>query len=233
MNPARRTILVIEDDAAIRRGVSDALRFEGYGVIAAARGDEGLAAALREPCDLLLLDLVLPGLDGLDLLHRVRRERPELPVIVLTARGDEPDRVRGLRLGADDYVVKPFSAGELLARVAAVLRRSGDRPAAVREIRLVGGVIDLARGEARFDDGRRCELSPRECELLAYLAARADRAVSRDEILERVWHVSARGVETRTIDMHVARLREKLGDDPARPRFLVTVRCKGYKLARP
>ncbi len=231
MSNARKTVLVIEDDAAIRQGIVDALRFEGYATLEAGRGDDGLTAALHEPCDVVLLDLVLPARDGLDILHEIRRVRSTLPVIVLTARGEESDRVRGLRLGADDYVVKPFSIRELLARVAALLRRSPERPEPIARIDIPAGRVDLARGEAIFDDGKRCELSQRECALLAYLAASPGRTISRDEILSRVWCVDPRGIETRTIDMHVARLREKLRDEPAAPRVIVTVRGRGYRLA--
>lgn len=227
---ANRRILVIEDDAGIRRGVVDALEISGFQVIEAARGDTGLKAALVERYDLLLLDLVLPGRDGLSILEEVRRVRSTTPVIVLTARGEETDRLRGFRLGADDYIVKPFSVKELLARVEAVLRRSPERPLEVRTIRFPGGVADLARCELVFDDGQCLELSEREREILRYLAASPDRALSRAELLQRVWQVDPRGVETRTIDMTVARLREKLRDSAQEPRVVVTVRGRGYKL---
>lgn len=226
-------ILVIEDDAAIRRGLVDALRFAGYEVLQAADGTTGQQQALRATIDLVLLDLVLPGPGGLEILAAVRQTRPTLPVIVLTARGEEADRVRGLRLGADDYVVKPFSVRELLARVEAVLRRSPERPTEIRQIRLPLGIADLARREIRHDDGQRVDLSEREAELLGYLAAHAGRAVSRDEILRRLWRLDPERFETRTIDMHVAHLREKLRDDPDEPRVLRTVRGRGYMFATP
>jgi DNA-binding response OmpR family regulator len=184
-------------------------------------------------CDLILLDLVLPGPGGLEILAAVRASRPTLPVIILTAKGEENDRVAGLSGGADDYVVKPFSVKELLARVEAVLRRSPERPTDVPSVPFAGGVADLRRCEVRFDDGGRCELSEREAELLRYLAQNAGRAVSRDEILARVWRIDPRGGETRTIDMHVARLREKLRDDPHHPRTILTVRGKGYAFGSP
>ena len=224
-------ILTIEDDPAIRRGIVDALRFAGYGALEAARGDTGLEMALAREFDLLLLDLVLPGRDGLEVLREVRRLRPTLPIIILTARGEEADRVRGLNDGADDYVVKPFSVKELLARVEAVLRRSPERPSQLDGVTIPGGRVDLARREVRFDDGPRTELSEREVELLRYLASNSGRAVAREEILANVWRISPRGVTTRTIDMHVARLREKLRDDPASPAILLTVRGKGYMFA--
>ena len=225
------TILVIEDDAAIRRGIIDALRFAGYGTLEAATGNEGLDVALSREYALLLLDLVLPGRGGMEILSSVRRDRPTVPIIVLTARGDEADRVAGLRGGADDYVVKPFGVKELLARIEAVLRRSPERPSDVGLVTFTGGVADLARMEVRLADGRHSELSPREAELLRYLAKHGQRAISREELLAHVWRIDPRGVTTRTIDMHVARLREKLGDHPERPAIILTVRGKGYMFA--
>jgi DNA-binding response OmpR family regulator len=230
---AGRTILVVEDDAAIREGVVDALASEGFAAHEAADGESGEELAVRGAFDLVLLDVMLPGRDGLQVLGRIRAVHPTLPVILLTARGAEEDKVRGLKLGADDYVVKPFSARELLARVAAVLRRSAERPAALAGVAFEHGVIDLERCEVRFADGARAELSVRERELLAYLARNAGRAITRVELLANVWRLDPSGLETRTIDMHVARLREKLRDDPASPRIVLTVRGKGYMFARP
>ena len=221
-------ILVVEDDAAVRRGIADALTFEGYAVIEAADGHDGMRRAVDTDCDLILLDLVLPGPGGLDILREVRRLRPTLPLIILTALGAEADRVAGLRLGADDYVVKPFSAGELMARVQAVLRRSPQRPSDVAGARVPGGEVDFGRREIRRDDGTRTELSERETQLLRYLMTNAARVITRDEILQCVWRLDPHGLATRTIDMHVARLREKLGDDPAAPRVILTVRGRGY-----
>jgi DNA-binding response OmpR family regulator len=226
----RKRVLVVEDDAAIRRGVVDALAFAGYSTLEASDGVAGCRAALDGDCDLLLLDLVLPGRDGLDILREVRIARPTLPVIVLTARASEDDRVRGLSCGSDDYVIKPFSVRELLARVEAVLRRAPERPSTIRQVDLPGGLADLERREVRFHDGGRNDLSEREHELLLYLATHRERAISREEILERVWGLDPAGITTRTIDMHVARLREKLRDDPERPRIILTVRGRGYML---
>ena len=226
----RPTVLTVEDDPAIRRGIVDALRFAGYDVLEASDGATGQKMAVARQFDLLLLDLVLPGRDGFEILQEVRRTRPTLPVIVLTARGDENDRVQGLRDGADDYVVKPFSVKELLARVEAVLRRSAERPGDVSTLKIPGGAIDLERREVRFDDGTREELSEREAELLRYLAMNPARAISREELLANVWRIPPRGVSTRTIDMHVTRLREKLHDNSAEPAVLLTVRGKGYKI---
>jgi DNA-binding response OmpR family regulator len=224
-------ILTIEDDAAIRRGIVDALTFAGYHPLQAADGITGLDLATTQTYELLLLDLALPGRSGMDILRELRAARPTQPVIILSARGEEEDRVAGLRLGADDYVVKPFSVKELLARVEAVLRRSAERPRDIREIPLPGVVADLARYELRYDDGRRTELSEKEADLLRYLAANPGRAISREELLERVWQINPRGLTTRTIDMHVTRLREKLHDDSDKPQIVLTVRGKGYMFA--
>jgi DNA-binding response OmpR family regulator len=224
-------VLVIEDDASIRRGIVDALRHAGYEPLEAAGGDEGCSMALRRSYDLLLLDLVLPGLGGLDILEKVRQARPTQPVIILTAKGAENDRVEGLRRGADDYVVKPFSVRELMARVEAVLRRSPQRPRDLASISIPGGVVDLERHETRMDDGNRVSMTELEMRLLRYLAQNAGRAISRQEILSSVWQIDARRLSTRTVDMHIARLREKLGDDPDSPQLLMTVHGKGYMFA--
>jgi len=231
MTAAPRRVLVVEDDPAIRRGVVAALAFAGYDVLEAGDGPRGLALEEAAEVDLVLLDVVLPGTDGLEILRRVRESRPTRPVILLTARAAEDDRVGGLAAGADDYVVKPFSVRELLARVEAVLRRSPERPRPVELIECDGLVVDLARREIRHADGDRVELSEKEAELAAYLAAHAGRAISREELLRRVWRLDPRGVTTRTIDMHVMRLREKLRDDTAAPRRVLTVRGQGYAWA--
>jgi DNA-binding response OmpR family regulator len=224
-------VLVVEDDGAIRRGLLDALTFSGYTTLEAGDGKSGLDLALGSEVDLVLLDILMPKLDGFGVLREVRRAKPTLPVIVLTAKGEEADRVRGLRGGADDYVVKPFSVKELLARVEAVLRRSAERPVGVKNLRLAGRTIDLERREVTLAGGERVQLSEREAGLLLYLATNPGRAVSRDELLERVWGLDPRGVQTRTVDMAVARVREALGDDSQDPKVIVTVRAKGYMLA--
>jgi DNA-binding response OmpR family regulator len=225
----RPRVLVVEDDRAIREGLADALTFHGYVAVQAERGDTGLEKALHGGCDIVILDLVLPGTEGLAVLRELRAARPTLPVIILTARGGETDRIRGLREGADDYVAKPFSIRELLARVDAVLRRSPERPTDVRGLVLPQGRVDLERLEVLFADGSRADLSQREAELLRYLAANTGRIVSREELLSRVWGVGARAAETRTVDVHVARLRAKLRDHDAETAVLVTVRGKGYR----
>jgi DNA-binding response OmpR family regulator len=229
----RCTILTVEDDAAIRRGIADALEFAGYRVLEADRGDTGLDAALRLTYELLLLDLVLPGLDGLELLRQVREARPTLPVIILSARGEESDRVQGLKLGADDYVVKPFSVKELTARVEAVLRRSPERPNHAPQLIIPGGVADLQKSEIRYEDGERIDLTERESEILRYLAGHTGRTISRDELISRVWRLNPQGLHTRAIDMQIARLREKLRDNGNEPQVIRTVRGRGYVYETP
>src|SRR5688500_7248179 len=170
---SNRTVLTVEDDAAIRRGIVDALTFVGYRVLQAANGDDGMRMAVQQQYDLLLLDLVLPGKQGMEILREVRQTRPTLPIIILTARGEENDRVEGLRHGADDYVVKPFSVKELLARVEAVLRRTPSRPTDLAAVELPGGVAVFGRRERRFAGGGRRELSGREAALLRQIVSGA------------------------------------------------------------
>jgi two-component system, OmpR family, alkaline phosphatase synthesis response regulator PhoP len=225
---SRTNVLVIEDDASIRRGLVDALSFAGYAVQQCGDGAKAVAAALENAIDLVLLDVMLPGRDGFAILGELRKAKPTMPVIMVTARGAENDRVRGLSDGADDYVVKPFSAKELLARVEAVLRRSPERPSDVHELRLGDVRVDLDRREVSGVNGAMSSLSEREAEILRYLAANAERAVDRDELLQRVWGLDPRNLETRTVDMHIARLREKIGDADAS--IIRTVRGKGYML---
>ncbi len=231
----RRTILIVEDDPAIRRGLVDAVEFAGHATLACGDGDDGLERARGAAVDLVILDVVLPGRSGFEVLRELRKSRPTLPVILVTAKGAEQDRVEGLELGADDYVVKPFSAKELLARIKAVLRRSAERPIDVDPIvELAGRRVDFARREVVLPDGHTESLSEREAELLRYLVANPGRAIARDEILRSVWGLDPVGIRhTRTIDMHVARLREKVADDPAAPVIIATVRGKGYMIGKP
>ena len=224
-------IVVVEDEPAIRRGVSDALRLSGYEVTEAADGAVGLREAGGAGVDLVLLDIMLPKRDGLEVLSELRRTNPTRPVILLTARGSEDDRVRGLKMGADDYVVKPFSAKELIARVEAILRRTLRPVPEVRLVEVGAGTIDLLRREIRWGDGTRADLSETESALLKYLVCNRERAVGREELLSRVWGIGTAGLETRAVDMHVARLRAKLKDPAAgddQPEAIVTVRAHGY-----
>lgn len=221
-------ILVVEDDDAVRQGVVDTLGFAGYEVISAADGREGMEKALRSSYQLMLLDLVMPHHSGFEVLEALRKERPGQPVIILSARGEEADRVKGLTMGADDYVVKPFSVRELLARVDAVLRRSSERSVGADNYRFDGGRIDFSRREVTLENGDRNELSERESELMQYLVSNSGRAIAREEILRHVWKIDPKNIETRTIDMHVAHLREKLGESGAK--VVMTVRGKGYRV---
>ncbi len=225
MNQA--TVLVVEDDDAVRRGIVDALQCSGYQTLEARDGEEGIELGLRATYQLMLLDMVMPRRNGLEVLAALKKERAGQPVIILSARGEEADRVRGLEGGADDYVVKPFSVKELLARVEAVLRRSCERAVPAEELSFTMGVIDFSTSKVRFHDGKNAELSAKEVELLRYLMRAAGRAVSREELLRHVWRLDARGMETRTIDMHIAHLRTKLGD--VGQSLIVTVRGKGYR----
>ena len=221
-------ILVVEDDNPIRRGLCDALEASGYRVSEAENGLAGLEQALAEGVDLVLLDLMMPELSGLEVLQKLRPSRPTLPVIILTAMGQEKDRVHGLKLGADDYVVKPFSVRELLARVEAVLRRSPGRQIHNPKFAIPGGEADLQLGKITFVDGRETTLGEREIQLLQYLASNPGRVISRDELLLHVWQTRPEGIETRTIDMHIARLREKLDSRDSENGILKTIRGKGY-----
>lgn len=228
----RRRILVIEDEVAIRLGIVDMLKMAGYEPIEAADGPAGITEGRRSGVDLILLDLRLPKMNGIEVLTELRRTHANLPIIILTARGSEEDRVRGLKAGADDYVVKPFSARELLARIEAVLRRSPGRPTAVRRISTNGGAVDFERREVYFEDGSVIQLSEMEAGILVHLAANLGRVISRDELLSCVWGISSEALETRAVDMHITRLRNKLsgGNPDKRSDWVVTVRGKGYSL---
>ncbi len=228
--PTKRTICVIEDDPAIRRGLVDSLQFAGYDVLQCPDGASARATLGRAHIDLVLLDVVVPGMDGLEYLPTLREQQPLLPVILVTARGAEEDRVRGLRSGADDYVVKPFSPTELLARVEAVLRRTPERPLDVAGARFEGGTVDVARQEIVLDSGETKPLTERELGVLVHLLRNPDRAIEREELLRCVWGLDPRGLDTRTVDMAVARLREKLGEAGAA--VVRTIRGKGYLLGQ-
>lgn len=224
------TILVAEDDPAVRQGVVDALTFAGYQVMAASDGRQAMNFALSTQYQLLLLDLVMPHYSGFEVLEALKRNRPGQPVIILSARGEEADRVKGLKMGADDYVVKPFSVRELLARVDAVLRRTTERAPQVEEFCFGDGTASFSRREICYDsDHTKEELSDKESDLLLYLVSNSGRAIARDEILRQVWNLDPKGVSTRTIDMHVAHLRNKLRDKDQT--ILQTVRGKGYMIA--
>jgi len=222
-------ILVVEDDPAILRGLADNLTFESYEVLTAGDGEAAYRLLREKKPDLLILDLMLPRMSGYELCRKARSEGITTPIMMLTARGEEADRVLGLDLGADDYMTKPFSVRELLARVRALLRRTaGPSKALPDDLRVDDVVVDFRRYEARKGK-KTLEMTRKEFGLLRLLAARAGEVVSREELLNEVW-----GYEnypsTRTVDNHVASLRSKIEEDPAQPRRLMTVHGVGYKL---
>ena len=221
-------VLVVEDDSAIRVGVCDALESARYVATGVDSGEQAIAMLQVTRFDLVLLDVVLPGKDGMQVMQTIRELCPSLPVIMLTARGDVKDRIRGLGLGADDYVVKPFNVGELLARVEAVLRRVPLLADGHRFELPNGASIDTYRRVVHHMYGRMTSLSEKESDLLRYLCARRGQIVGRDELIERIWGINPRGLNTRTVDMHIARLREKIGDSQTDSPWIVTVRGRGY-----
>ena len=223
-------ILIVDDEPAIVRGLEDNLRFEGYETLAASSGEQGLARALGEAPDLVLLDVTMPGRSGWDVCRKLRQRGLDVPIIMLTARGEEADRVRGLELGADDYVTKPFSLRELLARVRAVLRRPG--PRRKFEELAFGDVRVHRRGRRVTRAGREVRLTRKEYDLLVYLAGHQGDVVTRERLLDEVWGYE-RFPTTRTVDTHVLRLRRKLEADPDRPRFIHTVHGQGYRFVVP
>ena len=229
--PRKTRLLIVEDEIAIRTGLTDLFVFHGYEVEAAADGREGLRKALAGGYDLLLLDVMLPGVDGFEICNRVRAADPEQPIVMLTAKTSDEDIVRGLTLGADDYVAKPFSVTQLVLRVQAVLRRARTVQEDLALIRLGNGFEIDTRNLSGRRGAETLAFTRREVELLQYLAANAERPVPREELLHRVWGY-ARGadIETRTVDIHIAKLRRKIEPDPAEPRHLVTVRGAGYRL---
>jgi len=219
-------VLIVEDNRDLAYGLRNNLEIEGYDVDVAADGAEGLAHAKATRPDLVVLDLMLPRMDGFRVLRALRDDALTMPVLLLTARGEESDKVRGLKLGADDYLTKPFGLLELLARVEALLRRAGTRPAdRIGEIEIDRSARTVSCG------GNAIELAPKEYELLVALADRNGAVGSRLELMRQVWGYSD-AVITRTIDTHVAELRRKLERDPSHPRLILTVRKVGYRLKR-
>ena len=224
------TVLVVEDDAALRLALTKTLRAAGYCVKVCATGPEGLAEALASPPDLVLLDVMLPGKNGFEICAELRAKDAELPIVMVTAKGEEADKVRGLRLGADDYVVKPFGTSELLARIDAALRRrrlavSDSAPIAIGEL-----TVDL-RAHTATRGGEDVEVTAHEMKLLKFLLRSEGRMLSRAQILNAVWGSDYFGTE-RTVDNFINRLRSKFEPDPKAPRHLVTVRGAGYRFSR-
>lgn len=224
-------ILVVDDEAAIRAGLMDVLVFHGYEVDGAVDGREGLSKALSGRYDLILLDIMLPGMDGFLICNEIRKVDRDQPIIMLTAKTSDEDILRGLTLGADDYVAKPFSVAQLMLRVKAVLRRSRVGIEAETHIRLDGDVEIDTRNLAGRRGNETLAFTRREIEILRYLHANRERPVSREELLTKVWGYDRNAdIETRTVDIHIAKLRRKIEGDPKEPRCLVTVRGAGYRL---
>jgi DNA-binding response OmpR family regulator len=222
----RVRILIVEDEQSLREGLVDLVSGDGHEVEAVGDGPAAVERGTGVTFDLVVLDLRLPGMDGLEVCRRLRLVRPELPVLMLTARGGEEATVTGFAAGADDYVCKPFAARELLARIRALGRRTGDARAEDEVIEVDGCRIDLARHQVDRES-ERVNLTPREVGILRWLYRHRRRAVSRAELLERVWGASAE-LQTRTVDMTVAKLRRKVEHDAASPRIVVTVTGVGY-----
>ncbi len=227
-------ILIVEDEQNIVDILSFNLSREGYDTLEAYDGPTGLQLALENDPDLILLDLMLPGMDGFDVCRKVRESGSSVPVIMLTAREEEADKVLGLELGADDYITKPFSMRELLARVKANIRRVAMAPAAPLSPEGMGDVVRLGRVSidrakaAVFKDGRPIELTQREYDLVCFLAAQPGKVFSREALMEHVWNYEGYVGDVRAVDVAVRRLREKFEDDPANPQFILTKRGMGY-----
>lgn len=218
-------VLIVEDDPSMAAALRDGFESEGYEVRVANDGVSGLRAATAHPPDLLILDVMLPKMSGLDLCRKLRQDGSRLPIIMLTARSQEIDKVIGLRTGADDYLSKPFGFLELLARVEALLRRASPHASSVQQF---GDVrLDLEKRDVH-KKGVRLDLSPREFRLLAYLVRHRGKVVERQTLLDAVWGYQNAPL-TRTVDMHVAKLRRKLEDDPTNPQLIVTVHRAGYR----
>lgn len=224
-------ILVVEDNEDLAFGLQTNLEVQGYRVLLASNGVEGLKKALNDGPDMIILDVMLPELNGFDLLRRFRRSDKVTPVLLLTAKGNEVDKVSGLRLGADDYVTKPFALMELMARVEALLRRAGIRSATDATVYEFGDIQVDADTRQVLRDGTPVELTPKELGLLIALLERDGAVASRIELMKEVWgHASA--VISRTVDTHIAELRRKLEPDPAHPAYILTIRKAGYRLIR-
>lgn len=224
-------ILLVEDEAAVVFIVSDLLESAGYVVETASDGERGLQLALSKRFDLLILDVMLPGRDGFEICHAVRERGFDGAVLMLTARGEVPDRVQGLRGGADDYLVKPFDSDELLARVGSLLRRvRKEQLTPVSQFEFGGVQVDFARGEVRRN-GQVVELSAKELELLRHLVNCRGQTLTREDILQHVWHEQT-FITPRTVDVHIAWLRQKLEAKPNTPQYILTVRGEGYRFEK-
>jgi len=230
MAPAKKTILVIDDEPHIVLGLRDALEFEGFRVVAAGRGKDGVALARTESPDAIILDLMLPDVNGYAVCEELRRINAHVPIVMLTARSLETDKIRGLDAGADDYVTKPFGVNELIARMRAIFRRAARGVASVPETLTLGDAVVNFTTQMVTARGREHSLSFYEVELLRMLAERVGQPVSRDEILSRIWGLEGSSTN-RTVDNFIVKLRKKIEKSPDRPSHILTVYGFGYKLA--
>jgi len=228
MKNPKAAVLIVEDDPAILNGLLDVMIFNGYQAVGVEDGRKGLEKGLREPYDLILLDVMLPTMDGFSICRKIRRKKPNQGIIMLTAKGAEEDIVTGFRAGADDYVSKPFSLQELMVRIEALFRRMGKNPGDV-EISCRGMIFKGKTLQASCNE-KSMALTRREMDIIAYLYQHQDRIVPKHELLTKVWHYSDAGIETRTVDIHILKLRKKIasliGDIP----FILTIRGEGYRL---
>jgi DNA-binding response OmpR family regulator len=223
------SILLVEDEPDMQRGLRDNLEFEKYDVDVADNGRTALKKITEGAYDLIILDIMLPEMSGLDVCKKVRQEGIATPIIMLTARGEEIDKVLGLELGADDYVTKPFGVRELLARVKALLRRTEDAPGGGQDKMVLGSLeIDFAAYAALLA-GKPLSLTPKEIEIMKYFWHHRNKTVSRDELLTNVWGYD-QSISSRTVDNFILKLRQKIEDDPSNPRYLLTIHGVGYKL---
>ena len=220
-------VLIIEDDISILRGLKDNLTFEGYQVITATDGREGLTIALEKQLDLLLLDIMLPGMNGYEICRKLKKEKPDLPIIMITARGSEMDTVAGLDIGADDYISKPFSIPELLARVRALLRRSSTENIEVETYSFGNVSLDFKKYVTTVHQ-KQVDLSSKEYDIMKYFIEHEHEVVHRHDLLEKVWGFDITPT-TRTVDNYILELRKKLEPDPSKPRYILTIRGAGYK----
>lgn len=225
----KTSILIVEDEESIRKGLCDVFVYHGYEVDAVADGAEGLQKALSGQYHLILLDIMLPGLDGLSICNEIRKSDRAQPIVMLTAKGDEDDIIKGLKLGADDYVTKPFSVRELVARTEAVLRRSPKLMATTEQVNWGPLTVD-PQNLVLHKNGEEIEVTQREVDILRYLIKNSERPIDRQELLKEVWGYHNPQMETRTVDIHMAKLRRKIEADPQEPQLILTVRGKGYKM---
>lgn len=223
-----KKILVVEDEPGIQLSLKDEFEYEGYVVVTADDGEKGLLKAKKEKPDLIILDIMLPELNGYEVCKKLRMDGDTSPIIMLTVRDKEIDKVLGLEIGADDYVTKPFSLRELVARVKALLRRTEERPVEISEYRFSQIELDFKKYEAK-KKGKKLELTPLEFQMLKLFIQKKDQAVTRDDFLDKIWGEDNVQVSFRTVDSHVANIRRKIEENPSNPKHIVSIRGVGYK----